>query len=372
VSRRAGLGLLAAFVVLLAVVGLLAGRPVGDRPTVRSARPAGLLAAFSYLDRRGYPVERWERPLDELPLHERHTLVIGAPFTVVPGTERVEHLSRWLSAGGRLVLLTSGRRPAAPERLLYAGLQLSVQDLGARPPLSWSAWRRWRTQPRRLRASERRVAATVYPDRALAAAQSTHVVTPGRDAEVLYEDEDGTPAVFREPHGRGSLLVVNDASVLANLNVDEAANVDFLEALASSATGAGADGSRIYFCEWLHGFRAVEVDSEGHAGALVWLGLHALLIYALSLWRLGRRFGPPPREVRVPESSIGRDLSALASLHERAGHTQDAGTRLLELARRGRPAGARGDTLPERFDGGPREFVELARRVARAQRKGEL
>jgi hypothetical protein len=362
--------LLAAAVV--AAIALLVGPPAGDRPTVRSSRPAGLLGAYEYLERRGYAVGRWERPLNELPLRSRDTLVAAAPWTLMPSPERVRYLSRWISAGGRLVLFSSGRHPGPAEELLYSGLRLSVQDLGARAPLSWSGWREWTVEARRIVAASRRPAETPFPRAPLAAAQVTHIVRPTERADVLYEDREGTAMIFRERIGQGWLLVVNDASVLSNDRIGEAGNLAFLEALAAEAAAGGEEGPRLLFCEWLHGFREAGGPGRERAEALAWLGLHVLLLYLATLWMLGRRFGPPLREVGVPESSLRRDVGALAGLHHGAGHAPEAGRRLLELVRReGGSAQAR-DELPGRFEGGERELVDLARRIGRLQREGKL
>lgn len=371
-SARAWLIVAGAAVLAVLIAAVISGPSVGDRPTVRSARPAGLLAAFRYLEARGYPVERWERPLDRLALGQSGTLVIAAPFTVVPGSERVAHLKRWVSAGGRLVLLTSGQRPAAAESLLLSGLQLDAQDLGNRPPLSWSGWRDWVTGGRRLVPSNRRPEGARYPDAELVSAEVSHVVPPARGAEILFEDTDGTAAVFRERYGDGWLVVVNDSSVLANENVAEAGNLALVEAIAAEGASPGGEPGTIWFCEWLHGFRAADAVEGGRAGALAWIALHALLVYAACVWRMARRFGPPPREVSVPESSLRRDVEALASLHERARHPEQAGARLLELARRAASDGRPPEGLDGSFRGGERELVALARRIGRLQRDGEL
>lgn len=361
-NRRNGLvlGVVMVAVALLGVV--LSGQTAGDRPTIRSAQPGGYRAAYAYLEAQGAPVLSWEWNFGELASGDEtpspQVLLLAAPFQLIPTTEEVSALERWVSRGGRLVLLTSGRRQGFGEMILLPRFALTTQSLGQAMPVEYGAWRRFVVEPEVLEF----VGDDASPLAGLrvACSQLTHAVVPSETVSVLFADADGTRRVYEFGHGSGKVIVVNDASIFSNDRLGEAQNLAFLETLLLDHALDGAPaGDGVAFCEWIHGFVHVGEDDAGGSGAIWWLLVHGALVYLGVVWLLRRRFGPEPRSVSVPASSVRRDLDALAVLHHQGRHARDAGARMVEAERE-----------LEGFDGTERGLLALARRIGERQREG--
>lgn len=358
-------GMLALAGVLVAL-GLLS-RPQTNRPTVESPRPAGLRALYLYLERRGAPVEIWKRSSTELGRAQRGTLVVAAPFTVGYSDEETAALNAWVSRGNRLVLLVSSARPWLGDDALHEALGLVTERESDEAPLSWAAWQRWAKDPVVL---ERAPQAPDDLPETLHATRGTWRVTRPGGATSLYVDAEGAPAVFRIPRNEGELVVVNDSSVFGNDRLGEAGNLELAHRLLIEPLG---EGERLYVDEWRHGFREAGAIDGPSFGAFEALAAHVVLLYALFVWRLAKRFGPRMRAAGVGRGSVERDLLALADLHRRSKHARASAERMLAAARR-LGAGKDGcDELPARPRGGDEsDLVELARRIGTLQNEGRL
>ena len=77
----------------------------GDRSSYRST-PFGTRAFFTLLDESSYKVARFEKPFTELKDHDPGTLiVIAPPATHNPDEEEFSALSKWVEAGGFLIIV---------------------------------------------------------------------------------------------------------------------------------------------------------------------------------------------------------------------------------------------------------------------------
>ncbi len=149
----------------------------------------------------------------------------------------------------------------------------------------------------------------------------------GSQALVLFRAEDGTPAVFVEPRGRGRMVVL-PADAFSNARLGASGNADVLERLR------GWLGGRWVFDEFHHGLTAPATATDpGPRRALDVYLLHLVLAYALVVFALARRFGPPWHEPAVASGSAAGLLTGLGRLHDRLGHHRAAALILLERAR---------------------------------------
>ncbi|MCK6507143.1 DUF4350 domain-containing protein, partial [Myxococcota bacterium] len=352
--------LLAGAAVLAVLLASLAQPPpVG--PSTRSPGGAGLLSAYAWLEARGHPVSRWERPLSELPFAEG-SLVLAMPPGAPYDDEDVGALRDWMGQGGQVVLLASGGRPTPDEAALYAALgQRAVVDR-ADPPLLWWDWKQWRTE----------TVTAEGPAGHLVARRETHSLQLPRGAEVLYRSADGQARAWRLSQGPGALLVVENATAFSNALMAEGDNLQVLPALL------GAGPAR--FDEVHHGhLLAAEADLSKVVGPFELLLAHALLVYLLALWAVSRPLGPVLARPGERQGSLFKDLQGLGALHARAGHHQEAAALLLALAREAarRRGGAGGErALVARVEaataglGGPEALLAAAQEVGRWQREG--
>jgi hypothetical protein len=361
---RRGVVILLLTVVLLAAAAamLLLAEPVG--PTVQSHLPRGYLAAHRYLEQREHGVELWRRPFTHLDQRPPGLLLLATPISRYPTVDELAALERWIEAGGTLVLLYGGDTQPATFHLL-AQLGLTPTEVSDRPPLGWWSWREWRRRERRWTPRHEG-----WPSPLLVPRQSW-VVLPPSGGEVLYAEpgvEQGA-GLFAEPRGAGRIVLANSGSLWANGWIGRGANLPALELVVAEWRARAAP---LLIDEWHHGFGESVAEARDTGRRFLALVGQLGLIYLGAVWAIGRRFGPPTVAPQLRRGSVSRDLLALAELHRASGHAPTAGARLLEAARR---LGRRREgihQLPERFTGGERELVDLARQVADLQRRDLL
>jgi len=104
-----GLGLLAAFIVLLIAIDRLSPAPEGPPSSSYATTPQGLAAYASVLRRSGHPVRQVRtRIADEAPPSDQ-TLVVLDPDVMEP--EEARAIGAWVRAGGNLVAGGTGEAP---------------------------------------------------------------------------------------------------------------------------------------------------------------------------------------------------------------------------------------------------------------------
>ncbi len=361
-SRRvwASAWLWAAVLAAVALVGALVARKGGAAgASALSASPDGLLAARIYLERRGSRVSLADAPPENLASGDALILAFPAS-TFLPG-EEMNAARRGLAAGSTVIFAYSGRTGML-EELLAGGFGLSIVPARGHPPLGprrWWAYAKadWRLRPEPAFGAGAREVVVRAPDR---------VPQAPDDAVVLYRGEGGTPAVFVIARGHGRLVVL-PADALSNGRLGSAGNASLLESLRSANSG------RITFAEYHHGLVSPGARADdGSAHSLDLLLAELLLLYGLAAFALSRRFGPSWEEPPEISGSASAFLFGLGALHRRLRHSSAASARLVEAAVRLDPrvrvpppllAAARA------AGGGESEFLELAKTVARSQRR---
>lgn len=287
-DRKLLLGAGVVFVLLIAGV-LLFGGEQGEKtevPSTYSTASGGAKAAYLLLSQSGYKVQRWERPLVDLP--KNATLVIADPLEA-PTREERESLKNFLFNGGRVIATGMFAGAFLPENE-------SVPDV-----LLGMTWKK---------------ASAVSPSAITRAAPEITIAPQARwpmysSAYALYGDGDEM-VVVKYPYGRGEVLWWAAATPLTNAGLKEPGNLEFF--LAS----LGEMRSPILWDEYVHGYRESLESSVGHS-PVKWLLLQLALLGLAVVATFSRRSGPvsaPATDVRLSPLEF---VQTLGGLYENAG-----------------------------------------------------
>jgi hypothetical protein len=331
-----------------------------------SASPKGWLAARTYLEKRGSRVSLLDRPLELAQTKgvKGRTLVLVFPWQGFPSKDDLDALHQRLAAGGSVVYAYSGQSRSLAEDLVARTLGLDLDEVRGAPPLSPRRWYRFVREQSRLKLEKifapgsAREVVIQAPDR---------VPKAPKEAEVLYRGAKEIPAVFSFPRSRGRVIAV-PADGLSNARLGNPGNADLLESLRA------AMGEEIAFDEYHHGLVASDVLADsGSAPNLDLLLAQLLLLYLVLAWALGRRFGPTWAEPPEIASSTEAFLLGLGALHRKLHHSAPACVRLLEDAGSLDPrVQAPRELRNIAYDAGERAFLDVAKVVARLQRRGRF
>lgn len=307
-DRRLVLWCVGIAVVLAGLIGFLLPNANGnDNPLPSSylAGQHGARAAYDTLLRSGYPVERWERPLDELAATAGpDTVVIFAqPFSREPEDSKavrqiVERGGRVLSTGFWGGYILPAGTPDTPSEFSFAACELESEGLD---PLAGSG-KVW-----------------------MVPTATWQVGNPTQRVEYTCA---GQPAVVGYDYGKGHVVWWASATPLENSSLARAHNLDLL----LNSLGP-REGRRFYWDESLHGeARSTWSYAAGPALNLLRIGLPVLGL--LIVFSFSRRSGPV-RELPPPERAAPIEfVEALGSLYRSAGASSTAVAVALERFRR--------------------------------------
>jgi hypothetical protein len=255
----------------------------------------GALAAYETLLRSGYPVERWERPLNELAENAGPDTVILFAQPMSRDIADIRAIRQILERGGRVVatgfeggfLLPRGT-PTAPSDLTFAACKLEPNGLD---PLS-STGEIW-----------------MVP-------QASWQL--GNPTDRVQYTCAGKPAVVEFGWGKGHVVWWASSTPLENGSLSRAQNLDLL----LNSLGPKA-GHRFYWDESLHGeIRSVWTFAWGPAMTILCWSLPALAL--LVIFSFSRRSGPL-RMLPLPARATPIEfIDALGSLYRGAGASSTA------------------------------------------------
>ena len=293
---------------LAVVIGfLLPNSNSNDNPLPSSylSGQHGARAAYETLLRANYPVERWERPLNELAAAAGpDTVVIFAqPFT--RDRDDIKAVRQIVERGGRVLstgfwggfILPSGQ-PDTPREFNFAACELEPEGLDVLAD-SGQIW--------------------MVPE-------ATWQV--GNPAYRIQYSCGGQPAVVEYDYGKGHVVWWASSTPLENGSLARGNDLDLL----LNSLGQ-RDAHHFYWDESLHGdVRSTWSYAAGPARNLLWIGLPALGL--LIVFSFSRRWGPVRDLARVPRATPIEFLDALGSLYQSAGASSTAVTVALERFRR--------------------------------------
>ena len=284
-----GGGFIFALLILTALVFSSGERGQPEYPSSYSSASGGAKAAYLLLSDMGYNVQRWEKPLSDLPLDPTKsiTVVLGEPDEA-PTREERERLKTFISQGGHVI--ATG---------MFAGTFLpqneSVPDI-----LSGMTWKK---------------ATSLSPSRITRAAPEIELAPraywQASTAYPLYGDGDHT-LVVKYPFGRGEVLWWAAATPLTNAGLRESGNLEFFLACL------GDQKNEILWDEYIHGYRQTLAGSIVHS-PVKWLFVQLVILAIAVVATFSRRSGPtcvPATEVRLSPIEF---VETLGGLYERAG-----------------------------------------------------
>lgn len=289
-DRKLMMGAFAVFVLLILGATVLggAGGPKAEIPSSYSTASGGGKAAYLLLADAGYKVQRWERPLNDLPPAAGHTLILADPAAAPTRQER-ERLRAFLSEGGRVIATGMFATAFLPQGQ-------SIPDV-----LGASTWKKAKAlSPSRITRAA--------PEIVLAAEAwwpSYSSVYP------LYGDE-GRTLVVQYPVGRGEVVWWASATPLTNAGLKEQGNLEFLLACLGDSKGP------VFWDEYIHGYRETLGSSIAHS-PVKWLVVQLLFLGLAVVATFSRRSGPVCKPVTDIRLSPMEFVQTLGGLYERAG-----------------------------------------------------
>ncbi|HVN18642.1 MAG TPA: DUF4350 domain-containing protein [Dongiaceae bacterium] len=275
--------------VLLIAGGVFFGSEQGEKsevPSTYSTGSGGAKAAYLLLSQLGYKIQRWERPLVDLP--KNATLVLADPMEA-PTREERQSLEKFLSDGGRIIATGMFSGTFLPENEAVPDILLGV--------------------------SEKKVSA-MAPSAITRAAPQITIAPQARwqsyaAAYALYGEKDAL-FVVKYPYGRGEVLWWAAATPLTNAGLKEPGNLEFL--LAS----VGGAENPILWDEYVHGYR-VDLGSSVAHSPVKWVLLQLALLGLAVVATFSRRSGPISAAERVVRLSPLEFVQTLGGLYENAG-----------------------------------------------------
>jgi hypothetical protein len=289
-DRKLMLGAGLVFVLLIAAALLLGSgeQSQAEFPSSYSTASGGAKAAYLLLSESGYKVQRWEKPLSDLPRATSKTLIVAEP-NEAPTREERERLKTFISEGGHVI--ATG---------MFAGTFLPENE----------------STPDLLAAMTWKKASALSPSRITRAAPQI-TLSPRAywrsfsAAYPLYGDGDRT-VVVQYPFGRGEVLWWASATPLTNAGLKEPGNLEFFLACL------GDQKNEILWDEYIHGYRQTLGASIVHSPAK-WLFLQLVLLAIAVVATFSRRSGPtfvPVSDVRLSPIEF---VQTLGGLYQRAG-----------------------------------------------------
>jgi hypothetical protein len=289
-DRKLLLGAAGIFVLLIAGAVVFGGEEgtKADIPSSYSTSSGGAKAAYLVLANAGYKVERWEKPLDQLPPAAGRTLILAEP-NQAPTREEREKLKTFLSGGGHVI--ATG---------MFAGTFLPENE-SLPDPFGAMSWRR---------------VSAMSPSEITRAAPEIVLAPwarwpPFSAAYPLYGDKDRT-LVVKYPYGRGEVLWWAAATPLTNEGLKEPGNLEFRLACLGDAKG------EVLWDEYVHGYRETLASSIAHS-PVKWLALQLMLLGLAVLATFSRRSGPICKPVSETRLSPLEFVQTLGGLYEHAG-----------------------------------------------------
>lgn len=291
-DRRLVAGAIVIMLILLGLTYVL--RPVPEQQTIGtpssySSEWLGTKAAFLLLQQSGYRVERWQSPPTDLPdLPAGTTLIFAEPSEQGSSREK-DAVSRFVSAGGRLLVMGASGAGFAPQS---ATLAIPDSDL---TPKSFVA-----QIPSPLSRNA--------PEVTMVAPDDWKNLAP---SQLPVYERNGKPGVVWYRFGKGEVIWWAIASPMSNGSIREKDN------LALFLNSVGPPGSRVLWDEYFHGMRR-SLTSYFAATPLPWAGFQLALAFAALLFTFSRRSGPIWVTIETPRTSPLEFVSTMGGLYQSA------------------------------------------------------
>lgn len=291
-DRQLVVGAVILMFVLLGLTYVLRPAPARQAvgtPSTYSTDWLGVKAAFLLLQQSGYRVERWDSPPEALPAESAGTtLIFAEPYDQGTSEERAA-VARFVSAGGRLIVMGASGASFAPQS---SAVPIPDSNLTPRP---FSA-----SQPSPLIRNA--------PEITMVAPDEWKTLAPGQLS--IYE-RNAKPGVVWYKFGKGEVIWWAIASPISNGTIRDKGNLAFF------LNSVGAPNTRVLWDEYFHGMRR-SIASYFAATPLPWGGLQMMIVFAAILFTFSRRAGPMRMPAVDSRLSPLEFVDTLGSLYESA------------------------------------------------------
>jgi hypothetical protein len=287
--------------------------------------PTGIRALYDFLSESGYRVMRWrEVPAKLLDNAQRvQTFVIIGPTPVQVSLEESEVLRRWVTRGGRLVIID--RSP--PALLLPQSGDWKVAALSGIPPtmtidpenskqMTENVVALHPVQPTTLTAGVQSVLPSRFSShiRFYAGAEKAGNTSEISPAPVTHFGSEEGALLVDYRFGNGRIILLSDPYVVAN------GGIRLNDNLQATLNIVAGDGGLIAFDEYHQGRGLTSNPFASYfAGTpIIAIGAQLIVLVVLVLWTRGRRFGRALPLRQVDRRSSLEFVASMSELQERS------------------------------------------------------
>lgn len=291
---------LGATLLLIVLAAVLAPQDDGSNPTPSSysSQTHGAKAAYLLLERSGYNVKRWTRPLNDLPVEteEHTTLVLAEPYFMSvdgakePVKEVLVHGGRVLATGFTGGLVLPGNKVAPNPSNVIEECKAEANGFGA---IADSG------------------------DVRITPASTWEQTNPTHYVEYTCK---GKPVVVTYRFGKGEAIWWANSLPLENTGIERGDNLSlFLRSIGPAA------GTHVIWDESLHGDQSgagLWSYARGTPLYLIWWQL--ALVAGLLIFSYSRRSGPLRPDPAASRATPIEFVQSLGALYQKAGATNTA------------------------------------------------
>ncbi len=308
------LGAIAIAIIVLLTLFLAPSTNQQSTGSTYSRSPDGYGAWYAFMETRGTPVQRWKKPLEDLPgfpaqtseliTLERlgkspiqNTITLLQVNREIRGEEISKKEKEWVEKGNTLVIL------GVPSRITEAAFTTQQESAAGLVKIE--------TRRRKLRERKNQPYLPAQQD--------------GNIAESVLGDRFGA-VVWQQKIGKGRLILAATPHLAANAYQDEPGNYQFLAQLLTQ------DNQKIWVDEYIHGYEELSADKgkKAQRRLLSYLAntplfpaiLQTAIVLIIAIWAANRRFGVPQSlEVPVVDNSEAY-IKATAGILEKANSSE--------------------------------------------------
>jgi hypothetical protein len=306
-------------IVIIGIIGIIDAKMrerfrvgVSIVPTTYSSDPDGAMAAYLLLKENGFKTTRWETPLIKIDSNVKVFFMLNSEefsnygkdqmSSYLEDTKSINKVQEWVQNGGTLVVL--GLEGKAVIYLKKSGFK-----------------KHWITN--KLSNSEYSAIPTPTPHtkgvKSLEGSSDLRLKIIGHEWLPILKDKYGVLAIVR-PYGKGWMVAMVDASLISNKYLGKADNAIFIYRLAASHADTG---NVIAFDEYDYGYGKDKTLWDHLNAPSQLVIIQVLLLIAVIMFGLSRRFGLPLRSVRK-EPSVGEYVTAMGETYRKAHATHIA------------------------------------------------
>ena len=277
------------FLILLTVI-FAPNNQISQQGSTYGRDPSGYGAWTAFMEGRGTPIQRWQKPLEKLSEKSEKITLLQIQNSLQPeGISQLTMSRQWLEKGNRLIIL------------------------GVLKPVTEAPF------------------TTMQPSSFGNIAIDTSRRANNSKDKILG-DRFGT-IVWREKVGQGEIILATTPNLAANAYQDFQSNYQFLADLATK------EGYALWVDEYLHGYKDSDVI-QSEIGQTIWnfflktpflmILIQAIIILLFLLWSGNRRFGQAIAVLPPTRNNSEAYIQALTGVLEKAESADFVVSRLQE------------------------------------------